>query len=193
MDAEAHRELNFLIKAFARFCSEADAIMLFENQFGKQPTRWQIANSNLGRFMGDKREYFKNNHRMRRFRAEREKYEASIGNNPMFSQAWRMEQYKWVYDRSIARSQETGNYSKPLDILTLAAKDAGGAYAPKTQNITVDNRVQTYNSNMSDEEINKRLARYLNQFGVSLPDMPLITKGGTVIESQADDVEIDDS
>lgn len=185
MTSNDQAEISFLLKAFARYCSEADAIILFEEQFGKQPTRKQLAMTNLGRFLEDRRTYFnpKENHRVRKFRQEREKYEASKINVPLYSQAWRMEQYQKIYDRAERKSLETGNPSRCLDIMEKATKDIAGFYNPKTQNVNIDNRTVNF-STLSDDEINKRFHRLLGQFNVSIPDIPLLEKGDKVIEQE---------
>lgn len=188
MNKHDQAEITFLLKAFARYSTIAEATILFQEQYGKDPTAWQIGVTNLGRFLNDRRDYFnpKENHRVRKFRDERNKYEASKDNLAIASQTWRLEQYQKIYHRSMRRAQETGNYTKPLDILTLAAKDNAGFYSPKVQNISVDNR--SVHVNMSDEEINRRLAHLLQGFGVKIPDLPLIDKGARVIDLEEGDI-----
>lgn len=192
MKSNEHKEINFLIKAFARYATIAEATILFREQYGKDPTAWQIGVTNLGRFINDRRGYFnpQENHRVRRFRIEREKYEASKDNLAIASQTWRMEQYQHMYHRTLARAEVSGNFARPMDILTLAAKDAGGAYTPKVQNITVDNR--SVNINMSDEEINRRIKNWLNDVGVNAKDLPLLDKGAKVVDIIDYERKIDD-
>ena len=182
-----HVEMRFLMKCFASYYNEANAIIHFREMYGKDPTRYQLANADLGRFLTDKRKYFQNNHRVKLFRKYREDFEASSDCLPLASKAWRMQQYQLLYDRSLLKARETGNTTRCSDILVLAAKEEACFYEPKSQHVTIDNRVQ--NMNLSDEEINKRLQVLLNQFNIRLPDMPLIEKGATVIEYEADDSE----
>lgn len=95
-----------------------------------------------------------------------------------------------MYHRTLARAEVSGNFARPMDILTLAAKDAGGAYTPKVQNITVDNR--SVNINMSDEEINRRIKNWLNDVGVNAKDLPLLDKGAKVVDIIDYERKIDD-
>lgn len=190
MKNNEHLELNFLIRAFARHCSELDTIAKFEIEFGKQPTRKQLAYANLGKYLKDRRPRFKENHRVKRFLIERKRYEAECADIPIASLEWRMEQYQLLYQRAERRSLESGNPSRCMEILTLAAKDSAGFYNPKTQNINVDNR--TVAVNMSDEDINKKLQTLLGKMGLSVPKMPIVTKGSLVINGESTEKEDDE-
>lgn len=184
--AAKHSEEDFLIKMFAFYTPLPQVIELFRQAFGKPPTEGQISVCNIGRFLGDKRAVFKENDRVRKFKYWRNVYNNSTEEIEIYNQTWRMHQYNHIYKRLKDVAEETGNYSRCLDVLTIAAKDAQGGYSPN-KTVNVDNRTVNFNQ-MSTEDLNRKLRTLMeDNFGVKLDDLPIIEHGDKIIEYDPED------
>lgn len=179
-----------MIKAFATYTPMPQVIYFFREQFGRDPTPDEVSRTDLGRFIGDKRAVFDRNGRsegsarIRAFIRERELYNSSIKNVPINNPTYRMHKYQELLDRIYPAALETGRISRVLEVMTIAAKDGAGGFAPN-KTVNVDNRTVNFNG-LSDEDLTRRIHALLEPFVGDMQDMPIIEPGAQIIEHDSE-------